>query len=168
MSSSQVTVLASFRGYKAKKGEFIKLRLNKNYHRSVEKSDYFLLIFEQEIRYLEDFSWRVSSDEESVFLQIKDDELVQEISQIKKVSVGLLAKDYRNLQAQECPYFGYEVYQQKTLLGKVVGYSDSSDLAILEIEVDGKIVLLPEVDEYVEKVGERFLQVRNVQGLLDL
>jgi len=163
-----VIALASFRGYKAEADRFMKLRLNKNYHRSVEKSDYFLLMFDQEIRYLEDFSLRVLGDGDGASLCIKDEDLVQELKDVKKVSVALLEKDYSQLQSSQCPYEGYSVYWQGDLLGKVIGYSGSSQLPILEIDMQGKTLLLPEVDDYLDSIEEQSLHVKNVEDLLEL
>ncbi len=168
MNSSQVVVLASFRGYKAKVNNSIRLKLNRNWHRSVEESDYFLLIFDQEIRYLEDFVLSGSCESDNVCLQIKDEEIVEELNDVKNVKLGLLEKDYTFLQSLECPYQGYRVYWHEKLIGKVIGYSDASQLSLLEIDMDGKKLLLPEEAEYLESVGDKILCVKNIAGLLDL
>ena len=168
MNSSQVVVLASFRGYKAKENSLIGLRLNKNWYRSVEESDYFLLIFDQEIRYLENFTLSGSCESDNVCLQIKDEEIVEELKKAKNVKLGLLEKDYNSLQSLECPYQGYRVYWHKKLIGRVNGYSDASQLPLLEIDMDGRKLLLPEESEYLESVGDKTLCVKNIAGLLDL
>ncbi len=127
-----------------------------------------MLIFDQEIRCLEDFSLKVSGEDESTWLRLEDEDLVQEIKGVKKVSVALLEKDYNLLQSKECPYQGFDVYWQGRKIGKVVGYSGSSQLPLLEVEMKTKTLLLPQADEYLDSVEDGQLRVKNIQGLLEL
>ncbi len=168
MNSSPVVVLASFRGYKAKVDCLIRLKINRNWHRSVEKSDYFLLIFDQEIRYLEDFVLSGSGETDNLRLQINDEDLVEELNEAKNVKLGLLEKDYTTLQSLECPYQGYSVYWHGRPMGKVVGYSDASGLPLLQIDTGGTELLVPEEPHYIESCGDKILRVRNIEGLLEL
>ncbi len=168
MNNSKVTVLASFRGYLLGTQRVVKLKQNRSWHRSVSKSDYFLLLFGQEIRYLDSFELNYPEESDEAYLKIDDDDLVQELLQVKNVGVGLLKEDYQGLTSEDCAYCGFEVYFQGELIGRVVGYSRESALAVLEIEFDGKVLLVPEVSEYIAGVGDNTLQLQNIEDLLNL
>ena len=55
-------------------------------------------------------------------------------------------------------------------IGKIVSINDSTAQALFEIEKDGKQILIPMNDEFIEKVDKknRTLRVITPEGLIDL
>ncbi len=147
---------------------FVRLKLNRSWHRSVSKSDYFLLLFGREIRYLDSFRLEYPEESDEACIAIDDEDLVQELLQSKNVGLGLLKKDYQGLTSDGCPYSGFEVYYQDELMGKVLGYSNESGLPVLEIDVNGEVLLVPKVDEYIASVDDNALRLQNIEDLLQL
>jgi len=80
--------------------------------------------------------------------------------------------DWFEASHEESDYLiGFEVTDgQSGKIGKVVGYEDIPGNPLLEIELDGKKVLLPMQDEFVIEVDvhKRKLLLKIPDGLLDL
>ncbi|MCH4822735.1 ribosome maturation factor RimM [Gramella lutea] len=66
---------------------------------------------------------------------------------------------------------GFDVHDtEHGNIGKIVSINDSTAQALFEIEKDGKQILIPMNDEFIEKVDKnnRLLKVNTPEGLIDL
>ena len=67
-------------------------------------------------------------------------------------------------------YFPKSYYKEKGELGKIVSIDDSTENVLFEVEYNGRLLLIPAVDEFVCEIDEdnRKLYLNIPDGLLDL
>jgi len=81
---------------------------------------------------------------------------------------------YKESNEDEAPgdyFIGFTVIDsEKGVLGKIVSIDDSTENVLFEVEYNGRLLLIPAVDEFVCEIDEdnRKLYLNIPDGLLDL
>ncbi len=117
--------------------------------------------------------YRFKSDT-TALLKLEDVDNEQEARAFSLLDVYFPKSYYDTAVEEEAPgdyFIGFTLLDNETgELGKIVSIDDSTENILFEVDHDGRLLLIPAVDEFVSEIDEenRKLYMNIPEGLLDL
>ncbi len=146
-----------------KKTEFSSLKLS--------VKDIFLIFTDHSVRYVTIDNQR---SENGDYIKILEKDIIADVIDDGKVRVMLAPDDFDELiqETNFFPFYNYDVYFNKQIIGIVENYIENKMQNIFEIKLfeDQKEFMVPDVDNFVtEKNSEKqFIVLKNIEELLTL
>jgi len=169
LNKEELVGVATFLGYKLFQKKFVKIKLNKYWTDKIIESDYFMMLFETEVRYVNVFE--IFKKYNCLWIGNFDKDLSDELIEQKRVTLALHPKDYMEManEDNEPSIIGRKAVYKGDIIGIIEGYSGYSPLKILQISLNnGEELLVPDVQNYVEKKNDDCVELINISSLLKI